>query len=348
MITTQDSLNNHFYLTDHLGSVRVKYQSTFLPGACSNINIVEATDYTPYGKVLRQYQAGSGYKYGYQGSEKDDALGLNKYYTHFRGLDADIGRWKQMDPVFHHNESPYVSMKNNPILFNDIFGDEVDPSKLYEKDKKTGEYKHKDLVSAFETFAKTKKGQEFLAQFASKGQVIAGITYNKDGKFHSKGIDLAFNKKNLNGIGYFIYRGPNGNTEKPELKNGRWSIKINVNSVLNTDNNSEASDYEDNSKNENVRNLFLASRAGTMAHEGFIHSQLFAEDIMDNSRFDYSNIDSDIKKKHPQTSYHHYQVRKPNSYFIKNGLKANMEINGALKTGKTENQIWDSMWHFEH
>ncbi|MCE3229807.1 MAG: hypothetical protein K0S32_4358 [Bacteroidetes bacterium] len=125
MITTQDSLNNHFYLTDHLGSVRVKYQSTFTPGSCgSNINIVEATDYSPYGKVLRQYQSGSGYKYGYQGSEKDDVLGLNKYYTHFRGLDGDIGRWKQVDPVFHDNENSYLSMGGNPIKNNDILGND--------------------------------------------------------------------------------------------------------------------------------------------------------------------------------------------------------------------------------
>jgi RHS repeat-associated protein len=85
---------------------------------------VEATDYSPYGKVLRQYLASTSYKFGYQGSEKEDLLGKNKYYTHFRGLDGDIARWKQVDPLTSQFpwQTPYNSMDNNPIFKTDVKG----------------------------------------------------------------------------------------------------------------------------------------------------------------------------------------------------------------------------------
>ena len=66
-------------------------------------------------------------RYGYQGSEKDDELKGegNSYITHFRLLDLRVGRWFTRDPKETAFESPYVSMRNNPILYNDIKGDTI-------------------------------------------------------------------------------------------------------------------------------------------------------------------------------------------------------------------------------
>jgi RHS repeat-associated protein len=65
-----------------------------------------------------------GYRYGYQGSEKDDELkgNGNSYTTEFRQLDTRIGRWLSIDPVIQPWQSSYCSMDGNPISKNDILG----------------------------------------------------------------------------------------------------------------------------------------------------------------------------------------------------------------------------------
>ena len=67
------------------------------------------------------------YRYGYQGSERDDELKGegNSYVTHYRMLDPRLGRWLSTDPEEHElpDLSPYNSMGNNPILHNDPEGD---------------------------------------------------------------------------------------------------------------------------------------------------------------------------------------------------------------------------------
>ena len=68
------------------------------------------------------------YKFGYQGSEKDDEIaGVTgaHYTTFFRELDTRIGRWWAVDPDGDQTpwQSPYCSMDNNPIWLNDPLGD---------------------------------------------------------------------------------------------------------------------------------------------------------------------------------------------------------------------------------
>lgn len=118
----------HFEFTehDHLGTARVIY--TVKTVACSPQNlgytIVNANDVYPYGRTLRTYNGSNGpSQYGYQGSEREKELSSNDYYTHFRGLDADIERWKQVDPKYSPSESPYASMSGNPIIMTDVNGD---------------------------------------------------------------------------------------------------------------------------------------------------------------------------------------------------------------------------------
>ncbi len=67
------------------------------------------------------------FRYGYQGSEKDNEVKGegNSYTTEFRQLDPRLVRWLTIDPKANAWESPYVSMANSPILFNDVKGDIV-------------------------------------------------------------------------------------------------------------------------------------------------------------------------------------------------------------------------------
>jgi len=78
----------------------------------------------------REWVAGAeNYEFGYQGSLQDDEIygNGNSYSTHFRELDPRLMRWWSNDPKTRQTpwESPYASMGNNPIWFNDPLGDEI-------------------------------------------------------------------------------------------------------------------------------------------------------------------------------------------------------------------------------
>src|SRR5690606_34949140 len=61
------------------------------------------------------------------GSERIDDLDLGVDMTKFRVLDPAIGRWWQVDPKADFESlvswTPYNSMLNNPINYNDPLGD---------------------------------------------------------------------------------------------------------------------------------------------------------------------------------------------------------------------------------
>jgi len=94
-------------------------------------------DYYPGGSIMpgRSFNSNS-YRFGYNaGSEKDDEIfGTtgSAYHTYFRELDTRINRWWGIDPKANLTpwESPYASMGNNPIWYNDPLGDLRDNYKL--------------------------------------------------------------------------------------------------------------------------------------------------------------------------------------------------------------------------
>jgi len=71
-----------------------------------------------------RHNSSDSYRYGYQGSEKDDEVKGegNSYTTQFRQLDPRIGRWLAKDPAQDPSHSAYCSMDNNPIFYNDRSG----------------------------------------------------------------------------------------------------------------------------------------------------------------------------------------------------------------------------------
>ena len=90
-------------------------------------NVTTYSDYYPFGMPIgSRSDMGSTFRYGYQGSEKDNEIkgSGNSYSTFFRKYDPRIGRWLSPDPLSNDFpwQSPYVGMDNNPILFNDPFG----------------------------------------------------------------------------------------------------------------------------------------------------------------------------------------------------------------------------------
>jgi len=77
----------------------------------------------------RALQFGKYNRYKYNGIEHDTTFGVDDYETPLRNLDPQTGRWWQIDPQSsdHADDmerwSPYVSNKDNPILYKDPRGD---------------------------------------------------------------------------------------------------------------------------------------------------------------------------------------------------------------------------------
>jgi RHS repeat-associated protein len=91
------------------------------------IGIFSTADYSPFGVELDgRSMRSEGYRYGYQGSEKDDEVKGegNSYTTEFRMLDPRVGKWLSLDPLMNKYpwQSPYCSMDGNPICLNDRSG----------------------------------------------------------------------------------------------------------------------------------------------------------------------------------------------------------------------------------
>ena len=132
-----------YELKNHLGNVMAvisdRKKSHYTINLTNPLNIIinlenfepellSQTDYYPFGMIMpgRSFTSDN-YRYGYQGSEKDDEISGtgNSYATYFRQLDVRLGRWWGVDPkaALSPWESPYMSMGGNPILNTDILGD---------------------------------------------------------------------------------------------------------------------------------------------------------------------------------------------------------------------------------
>jgi RHS repeat-associated protein len=141
------------------------------------------SDYYPYGMQLPKRHGEDVYRYGYQGSERDDEVkgSGNSYTTEFRQLDPRLGRWLSIDPVFQSWESPYVSMGNNPIWRNDVSGDVFDEKSqekinTHKAETNTKLTEYNNQIKTLETekqekgeLSKRKQGQlDYLKQASSE------------------------------------------------------------------------------------------------------------------------------------------------------------------------------------
>jgi RHS repeat-associated protein len=109
--------NCYYYeLRDNVGSIKAVLNRNKVNGEADIINY---TDYYPYGSVARS--AGIQYRYEYQGAyaEKDGATGYNNF--NLRMYNGRIGRWFSVDPARQFT-SPYEGIGNNPVTGNDPTG----------------------------------------------------------------------------------------------------------------------------------------------------------------------------------------------------------------------------------
>ena len=127
--------NKRYELSNHLGNVLTvvsdKKISTCSNGQITSLSadVISATDYSPFGAPLagRTYQSSS-YRFAFNGMEKtDEVYGIgNEYTTEFRQYEPRLGRWMSLDPEMakYSSQTPFNFCFNNPILYNDPFGDD--------------------------------------------------------------------------------------------------------------------------------------------------------------------------------------------------------------------------------
>ena len=121
--------NVHAVLTDRKSPVQDLNNPSRV--AFYQAEVVSYTDYYPFGMTMPGRSSNSeAYNRGYQGSLKDNEIAGNDnhYTTFFRELDPRLGRWWSIDPKTQKMpwQSPYCSMDNNPIGYNDVLGDDVE------------------------------------------------------------------------------------------------------------------------------------------------------------------------------------------------------------------------------
>ncbi len=113
----------HYYIKDHLGSVRVVQNEDGTPEQVSH--------YYPYGNTFGPHNGNEVnptlQQYKFNGKELDPVHGLGLYDYGARMYDPLVGRWTSVDPMAekYYHLSPYAMCGDNPILFVDNDGREV-------------------------------------------------------------------------------------------------------------------------------------------------------------------------------------------------------------------------------
>ncbi|MBM6499722.1 DUF6443 domain-containing protein [Flavobacterium macrobrachii] len=124
---------------DHLGNVRLSYgtepngdvvkileENNYYPFGMKHNNYnVDKLQYEKYGSELSiEYCTNCSYKYKFQGTERQDELGLNWDSYKYRNYDMAIGRFMSIDPLTeeYHTWSPYVFSGNRVVDSRELEG----------------------------------------------------------------------------------------------------------------------------------------------------------------------------------------------------------------------------------
>lgn len=120
LVPGRDLGRYEYFHQDHLGNIRAVYWDSV-----GIAKLDQYTDYDPWGLELPSLSGGSNpNRLRFNGKEAVSELGSGLLDFGARGYDATIGRWLTVDPLSmkNSNESPYASLKNNPINVIDPTG----------------------------------------------------------------------------------------------------------------------------------------------------------------------------------------------------------------------------------
>nr|WP_262916656.1 RHS repeat-associated core domain-containing protein [Belliella kenyensis] len=228
----------------------------------TNSNIVQKDDYYPFGMTFNSYSAPSGIQqaFKFNGKEREELTGWDDFGA--RMYMSDLGRWGVVDPLAaeYHDVSPFNYAINNPIRFIDPDGNSVWDM--------TTDKAHK---SALVTFARTKEGKRFLAQYAKAGQEIGGVRFKKDGKYSHQHVAF-YSAANLDGGAHGMTRAFLRTKQSPK---GLKLTNITPSTIKENKGNLDNLSFSIDIKNGISENDALL----TIGHEAFIHVEKTTKDV---------------------------------------------------------------------
>ena len=281
--------------------------------------MVQKINYYPFGKVHTKV-ADTINRYLYNGKEMQDSSSFYDYGARY--YNPDIGRFLTIDKYAekYYMLTPYQYAANNPIKYIDVNGDSIGPTNNLTKDQ----------MNAMTQFAATKEGNKFLSNYAKAGQQVFGQTFNKSGKYDKKGINLNYSnlgEPNRSSTGGFI----------SSNKNLEIYIRLSTDGAIDISNN----------KTFNI--------IGDIAHESFIHANLFSNDYLDDGQQNYSNISEWTKNNINGYYWHYHHTEFSKNYYsnteneetFKNIYGVLYQINSQMNLNVNNRNIKEKIWKFD-
>jgi hypothetical protein len=122
-----------YELSNHLGNVLAVISDWKLPVISGSTVVsystvvISSQDYSPFGVTLSGRSWSEGYRYGFNGQEKEKEITSSDSHTsaEFWMYDSRQGRRWQLDPKPASNISSYATFRLNPVYYSDPLGDTV-------------------------------------------------------------------------------------------------------------------------------------------------------------------------------------------------------------------------------
>jgi RHS repeat-associated protein len=140
------------------------------------VGILSFSDYYPFGmQMVGRNDPGDGYRYGFNGMERDDEVkgSGNSYDFGARMYDSRLGRWLKIDNFAgqYRSLSPYNFANNNPIIYIDPDGNAI----------RIGGQKAKSDFREIVVSFSIKDGDEVKLT----GEALFGLTMDEYGNYRS-------------------------------------------------------------------------------------------------------------------------------------------------------------------
>jgi RHS repeat-associated protein len=161
-----------WYHPDYLGNVDLVTER--------DGNTYEFFTYNPWGEEMHQYNANTfsfSSPYRFNSKEKDAETGLHYYgarYYHSR-----LSVWMSVDPLVHVTLEPYIFSGNNPVMFVDPDGRQIDPSVAQEWSDNKSQIQSK--VNELRT-----QGVELISQLSTARPDQVGSIMDQIGELDSR------------------------------------------------------------------------------------------------------------------------------------------------------------------
>ena len=197
----------NYFLTDHLGSVRVIVDGTG--------KVLERNDYYPFGarQVRSDYPQLAANRFKYNGKEEQVTGNLEWLDYGARMYDSGLGRWFSGDPLQerYYPLSSYSYCSGNPVKFVDIEGMWIDNYQLMADGSIVFLEKTDDAYDVLYASNSAKKGDVNVNEFVTIYDRT--ILPSLSGKPTSLGTHYAFTRDAVDAFNLFKFVADNSNVE---------------------------------------------------------------------------------------------------------------------------------------